>query len=477
MRRFRVLLAASVTLASCGVLAIAAVAAKDDPGGRQGPRIVQAPALAGAQPISSRDRVYTADQSSNTVSVIDPSTNRVLGTRSLGEDRLQGVLGPTDTTEVNVHGLGFSRDGRTLDVISVTSNGAQVLDTRTNRVRRAYQTGRSPHEGFLAPDGKSLWVAVRGEQSVEILDLRRGVVDRIRTGLGPSKVVFSPDGRRAYVNHLRDGHVSVIDVRRRRVIARISGLADGSSSDEAISPDGRELWLGHPASGEMSVIDLRTGRVTAKLATGPRTNHPTFVTTRAGAFAYVTVGGMNQTLVYRRGSPPRLVGRIADGGEAPHGIWPSPDNTRVYVALQKSDAVDVIDTSTRKVIRTLRTGQDPQALVYVAGAVPSGTGRQGLGRQGLDRRVQTRPVQVRGVPGTAKATVREVDTLDEIDVTAKDLPPGRQFTVFAIRGGRSTALLDVKSDARGGVEEALAFAKLFADEPDALVLVAQGTRP
>jgi len=49
-------------------------------------QVVQAPALAGAQPISSRDRVYTADQVSNTVTVINPKTDEVLGTIPLGHD-------------------------------------------------------------------------------------------------------------------------------------------------------------------------------------------------------------------------------------------------------------------------------------------------------------------------------------------------------------------------------------------------------
>jgi YVTN family beta-propeller protein len=52
------------------------------------PPLVQPPALPGAQPISGRDRVYTADQTSNTVSVIDPKRNRVLGTIRLGLERL-----------------------------------------------------------------------------------------------------------------------------------------------------------------------------------------------------------------------------------------------------------------------------------------------------------------------------------------------------------------------------------------------------
>ncbi len=45
----------------------------------------QAPWASKDIPISSHDRVYTADQTSNTVSVIDPAGNKLLGVIRLGE--------------------------------------------------------------------------------------------------------------------------------------------------------------------------------------------------------------------------------------------------------------------------------------------------------------------------------------------------------------------------------------------------------
>lgn len=434
-------------------LGLAAATGKEEAGERR----AQAPE---ARPISSADRVYTADQSSNTVSVIDPSANEVLGTIPLGQDRLDNVLGPVDTTEVNVHGLGFSRDGRRLDVISVGSNGAQVLDTATNRVLRTFHVGRSPHEGFISPDGRELWVAVRGEDHVAVIDLRTGRERRIRTADGPSKVVFAPDGRRAYVNHFRAPKVAVIDVASHQIVARIDGVGAPASADEEISPDGEELWLGHPLAGRTTVIDARKLRVKAVLDTGPRTNHVTFVD---GGLAYVTIGGANRTLVFRRtDGAPRQVDAIEHAGESPHGLAASPDGTRVYVALQKSDAVDVIDTAANRVIRTLHVGQSPQALVYVAGAVPRGPGTENLSRQGLGRRVETLAVDVRGASGQAKATIRELDSLDEIDVTARDLPPSTTFAVLAARGDAEPTLLrEVRSDDAGTVATGLAFTAFF----------------
>ncbi|MBW4444878.1 MAG: hypothetical protein KME10_27555 [Plectolyngbya sp. WJT66-NPBG17] len=101
---------------------------------------VTIPALAGQAPfaasvqdisISSRDRVYTADQTFNTVSVHDPQTNQLLGVIRLGET-LPDNLSPLYKGQLLVHGMGFSPDYRTLDVVSVGLNSVAFIDTQTN---------------------------------------------------------------------------------------------------------------------------------------------------------------------------------------------------------------------------------------------------------------------------------------------------------------------------------------------------------
>jgi YVTN family beta-propeller protein len=78
----------------------------------------QAPDGAGKPdtPISQRDRFYTADQFSNTVSVIDPSGNTLLGVIRLG-DPTPANLSPLYRGQLLVHGMGFSPDHRTLAVV------------------------------------------------------------------------------------------------------------------------------------------------------------------------------------------------------------------------------------------------------------------------------------------------------------------------------------------------------------------------
>ncbi|MFG2582656.1 YncE family protein [Streptomyces malaysiensis] len=116
--------------------------------------------------VSGRDRVYTADQTSNTVTVMDPSSNRTLGTIALGAQRLGATLGPQYTDNVGVHGLAFSRDDKRLGVVSVTSNTVDIIDTATNKVINETDVGRAAHEGTFTADGKQFWVADRGRDTI-----------------------------------------------------------------------------------------------------------------------------------------------------------------------------------------------------------------------------------------------------------------------------------------------------------------------
>src|ERR1017187_7817191 len=88
----------------------------------------QVPASLGASdiPISHRDRVYAAEQFSNTVSVTDPVDNRLLGVIRLGDPQ-PGNFSPLYHGQLLVHGMGFSPDHRMLAVVSIGSNSVTFI--------------------------------------------------------------------------------------------------------------------------------------------------------------------------------------------------------------------------------------------------------------------------------------------------------------------------------------------------------------
>ena len=118
----------------------------------------------------AHDRVYTANQISNTVSVIDPSQNKFLGEIVLGQ-QFPNILSPLYKGEALVHGLRYSPQQKLLAAVSIGSNSVTFISTETNKVLGKVYLGRSPHEPTFTPDGRHVWISVRGEAYVSVVDV------------------------------------------------------------------------------------------------------------------------------------------------------------------------------------------------------------------------------------------------------------------------------------------------------------------
>jgi YVTN family beta-propeller protein len=332
-------------------------------------------------PISSHDRVYTGDQFSNTVSVVDPETNKTLGVIPLGAPS-PANFSPLYKGQVLVHGMGFSPDDRTIGVVSIGSNSVTFIDTATNTVKHTTYVGRAPHEAFWTQNGREVWVTVRGENYVDVLDGHTYLEKtRIITPPGPGMTIFSPNGKYGYVCSSFNPVTDVVDVATHKIIATVK-QASPFCPNIAATPDGSQVWFTLKDSGKTEVFNARPPfNVLKVLDTGPISNHVNIVRNANGQFAYVTIGGLNEVKVFRTDDFSQVA--TIPVGALPHGLWPSGDGTRIYIGLENGDGVTAIDTLTNKVIATTAIGQAPQALTYVPDAVPSGDGTQNLVPLGL----------------------------------------------------------------------------------------------
>jgi YVTN family beta-propeller protein len=350
-------------------------------------------------PISSRDRVYAAEQYSNTVSVIDPASNKLLGVIRLG-DTQPASLSPLYRGQLLVHGLGFSPDHRTLVVISVGSNSATFIDTATNAVKHVTYVGRSPHEAFFTPDGKEVWITIRGEDYVAVLDGKTfREKTRIKLPNGPGMTIFSPDGKYGYVCSSFNPETDVVSVADHKIVGKVKQESP-FCPNIAATPEGDQVWLTLKDVGKVMAFSAKPPFSVLKvLDTGPITNHVNIVRNARGRFAYVTIGGLNEVLAFRTDTFEQ-VARIPVG-DLPHGLWPSGDGTRLYVGIENADAVMAIDTLENKVIATIAIGEAAQAIVYVPDAVPEGQGSDHLQPLGTAANVARLAL---GPPGGGPAT-------------------------------------------------------------------------
>src|ERR1700681_4712295 len=343
----------------------------------------QAPGMAGDAdiPVSHHDRVYAAEQFSNTVSVTDPVDNKLLGVIRLGDPQ-PGNFSPLYKGQVLVHGMGFSPDHKTLAVVSIGSNSVTFIDTATNAVKHTTYVGRAPHEAFFTPDGNEIWVTVRGEDYVAVLDGKTyEEKTRIKTPNGPGMQIFSPDGKYGYVCSSFNPETDVITVADHRIVARVKQESP-FCPNIAATPDGKQVWFTLKDVGKTQVFNAEPPFDLLKtLDTGPITNHVNFAQNANGTFAYVTIGGTNEVKVFRTDNFEQVA--TIPVGNLPHGGWPSGDGSRIYVGLENADALAAIDTLTNKVIATIPIGQAPQAVNYVPNAVLEGDGTNGLQPLGL----------------------------------------------------------------------------------------------
>jgi len=433
-------------------------------------------------PISGHDRVYAADQTSNTVSVIDPSTNKLLGVIRLG-DPVPGALSPLYTGQLLVHGLGYSPDSKTLAVVSVASNSVTLIDTRTNKVKKTIYVGRSPHEAFFTPNGRELWVTVRGEDYVSVIDtIQMKEIRRIKLSNGPGMTMFGPDGRYAFVCSSFTAELAVVDVASHQIIKSLP-QASPFCPNIAVSPENDEVWITLKDTGRVQVYSAKPPfEQKALLDTGPITNHVNFANNHNGKFAYVSIGGLNEVKVFRRGATPQLIATI-HVGELPHGIWQSGDGSRIYVALENGGKAAVIDTLTNQVIADVPIGQTTQALVYVPNAVPTGAGTDNLTPLGEAANTARLHLEAAGTAlpdAKASVAVNSLGLLDLVQIAAEGLAPKSQYEVYLSDSNhspygklQSLAVLKTNPDGGGIVQAIGPLKELAADGANSSIAAPQ----
>ena len=411
----------------------------------------QAPGAASAAdiPISHHDRVYAAEQFSNTVSVTDPVDNKLLGVIRLGDPQ-PGNFSPLYKGQVLVHGMGYSPDHRTLAVVSIGSNSVTFIDTATNSVKHVTYVGRSPHEAFFTPDGREVWVTVRGENYVSVLDAKTyAEKTRIITPNGPGMQIFSPDGKYGYICSSFNPETDVVTVADHKIIAKVKQESP-FCPNIAATPDGQQVWFTLKDTGKTQVFNAKPPfNLIKTLDTGPISNHINFARTAKGTFAYVTVGGINEVKMFRTDDFSQVA--TIEVGKLPHGVWPSGDGSRIYVGLENDDALAAIDTATNAVIATIPIGQAPQAIAYVPGAAPNPDDRQNLESLGVAGRVAQltlapKAAATEGKPPTS-VSLFDQGLIQVLEASVTGLEPKQKYVL---------ALAD-KPDGSGSLQPLAAF--------------------
>lgn len=168
------------------------------------------------------------------------------------------------------------------------SNTVSILDAASFKRIAAVPVGREPHNVQVSPDGKLAWVTNNGLQAMRAMGkgghagmLDRGevwaidteshaVVAKVPVGKHPAHVVLTPDGRFAYVTNGGENTVSVVEVVTRKVVATIA--VGAYPHGIRVSPDGREAYVANLKGGSISVLDVKASKVVRNVQVGAGPN-------------------------------------------------------------------------------------------------------------------------------------------------------------------------------------------------------------
>ena len=293
------------------------------------------------------DRVYVANEASNTVTVVDVDTFK--------------VLAEIDTLGHATHDLSLARNGAQLWATNLASGRISVINTNSMETIASIYTGKRAHVVTLTNDNKRAWVANIGDDSISIIDTKNfRIIGTIPTPTGPMGLTFTHDGRYAYVS-TQDRTVSVVDTAAHQVIKKIP--VKSNPHFLVVGPSGR-IWGTNTGDKDIYVIDPTTNEIGHMIEVGPGPQQIAFgFKGTAGPFAYVTVSGLNQVaIVETKSSEPKVLGYI-DVGQGPNGIWGNSTGTRLYVGHTGSNNLMMIGTGTNQVMATVPVGGKPIRVI------------------------------------------------------------------------------------------------------------------
>ncbi len=304
-------------------------------------------------------RIVQTNAAGDSVMLIDPATNKVVG-------EIQGI-------EVN-HGAAVAPDGSRFYITNEAESTVDVADAKSLKVIKRIPLTNHPNNIAVSKDGKRVYAAiVAGAGSVDVIDT--GTLTRvksIRTEGGIHNTYVTPDGKFVVAGSIIGRKINVIDQKTEEIVWTLPTEQGVRPIAFEVNPDGstKRLFAQLSNFNGFVVVDFATHQVTdkVKLPELPAAERVTEGLQGSPSHGIgVTPDGKTlcvlskmNTRVYMYSMPDlRLLGE-AKVGHHPDWLTFTPDSKRVYVANAGSNSVSVVDIATRNEITRVPVGQVPK---------------------------------------------------------------------------------------------------------------------
>jgi YVTN family beta-propeller protein len=299
---------------------------------------------------------------------------------------------------------------------NAAGDNTHVIDPATNKVIGTINDIEVPHGVVGAPDGSRVYFTDESLETVDVVDSRTfAVVKRIPLSGRPNNIAVSRDGTRIYAGITEaPGAVDVIDT---TTMTRIKSIpVKGGIHNVYVTPDGKYVVSGSIPGRMVTVIDAKTDTIAWELQMSAGIRPMTFETARDGStsrifvqlsdyhgvavvdfathkevsrFELPAIPGEEKHTEGLQGAPAHGLGITADGkvllatskvygqlyayslpdlkpigsvhvGQHPEWLTFSPDGKVAYVAVAGDNSVTAVDVASLKIVANIPVGQVPK---------------------------------------------------------------------------------------------------------------------
>lgn len=291
---------------------------------------------------------FTANAASNDVTAFDKRAMRVFGVIATGR-------GPS--------GMAIDTRSRRLYVALAGEDAVEVVDVLAAKVADRIQLtpGDRPAALALTPDGATLLCANQGSNTVSLIDAPSRVErTRIDVGNGPRAIVLDRTGRRAFVFNALSNTISVLDVAGRNAIRAIG--VDAGPWYGNFSRANDRLYVIHENLTRVTVINPATLTVTGTLPI--RSAMDTIKVDPGTDLVYL--GGSREFVVGVYEPMSFVPVDFVDSRGAVNHMTTDADQNALYLVSAARDRVFVFDRIRKRALGELDVGQRP-AWISVMG--------------------------------------------------------------------------------------------------------------
>jgi len=331
---------------------------KDDPEWQLLAAWVNGATMAGASAPHGKVRIIQTNSAGDNVHIIDPATNKVVGT-------IAGI-------EVG-HGAAAAPDGSRIYVSNEAQSTLDVVDGKTLRVTSNIPLSGHPNNISISRDGTRVYVAIREEAGlVDVIDtvaLKKAKSIPIKGAVHNTYV--TPDGRYVVAGSIAGKTATAFDARTEQIAWVMDFDLGVRPMAFETNPDGstRRMFVQLSDLNGFAVVDWATHKETQRidLPTLGQGKKPVLEGGNASHGMAVTADGKKlvvdsrlNSAVYVYSLPDlKLLGAV-DVGRSPDWVTLTPDGKSAYVANAGSNDVSVVDLVGLKEVTRIPVGQVPK---------------------------------------------------------------------------------------------------------------------